>query len=90
MTDAGRGRSPRDGNRHGRRLDVGPRRPPGGHYTWTIRRGRRGRDGELKAGGAAAAPLAIEPSPSPEAISPNGDGQADTSTSRTGSLDPRT
>ena len=53
----------------------------GGTYTWRISAGAaRPASGSLRAG-AAALPLAIDPlSLEPEAISPNGDGQADTTT----------
>jgi N-acetylmuramoyl-L-alanine amidase/FlgD Ig-like domain len=51
---------------------------PAGSYTWTIAAGgARPASGVFKAGGGAA-PLAIESlAAEPEAISPNGDGQAD-------------
>ena len=52
---------------------------PAGSYAWTISAGSaRPAEGVLRAGGGAA-PLAIEAlAAQPEAISPNGDGQADT------------
>jgi N-acetylmuramoyl-L-alanine amidase/FlgD Ig-like domain len=52
---------------------------PAGSYTWTVAAGSaRPAAGTLRAGGGAA-PLAIEGlAAEPEAISPNGDGQADT------------
>ncbi len=52
---------------------------PVGSYTWTVAAGSaRPATGTLRAGGGAA-PLAIEGlAAEPEAISPNGDGQADT------------
>ena len=54
---------------------------PAGPYTWTIAAGSaRPASGTLRAGGGSA-PLAIGTlAAEPEAISPNGDGQADTTT----------
>ena len=54
---------------------------PAGPYTWTISAGAaRPASGTLRAGGGLP-PLAIETlAAEPEAISPNGDGQADTTT----------
>src|SRR5688572_28500898 len=51
---------------------------PAGSYTWTISAGAaRPASGTLQAGGGSP-PLAIETlAAEPEAISPNGDGQAD-------------
>jgi hypothetical protein len=56
---------------------------PAGTYTWTITAGAaRPAVGTLRAGGGAA-PLAVDDLVAePEAISPNGDGQADTTTLR--------
>ena len=84
MTDAGGrrgGARHRDGN--GGRLDVGVGRSAGRlvHVDDLGRRPHVPRPGVVRAGGGGTSPLAIETAVAePEAISPNGDGQADTTT----------